>query len=168
MRSSKLLLGLVVAALAGVLVATAAPVRADTLPVTYNFLSGIPGELTNPGGSLPGSNDWTGSLSAEHPNPVILVHGTGGSQQTWGTYVPLLKDEGYCVFAPTYGAIKGAPWRIAAIGGMGLMSESARELGTFIDKVKRATGAEKVEHPPLSGNRGARLLREVPRRQGQR
>ena len=92
MRTSKLLLGLVVAAMAGLLVATAAPARAD-LPVTYNFLSGIPGELTNPGGSLPGANDWNCKPSARHPNPVILVHGTGGSQQTnWGTYVPLLKN----------------------------------------------------------------------------
>ncbi|UPW13662.1 lipase family protein [Gordonia amicalis] len=146
MRSSKLLLGLVVAALAGVLVATATPARADTLPVTYNFLSGIPGELTDPGGSLPGANDWNCKPSARHPNPVILVHGTGGSQQTnWGTYVPLLKNEGYCVFTPTYGAIKGAPWPISAIGGMGLMSESARELGGFVTKVRRATAASKVD-----------------------
>ncbi|MGW0038856.1 esterase/lipase family protein [Gordonia sp. NPDC003376] len=119
--------------------------RAD-LPVQYNFLSGIPGELTHPGGSLPGSNDFHCKPSAEHPNPVVLVHGTGGSQQTnWGTYVPLLKNEGYCVFALTYGRIPGAPWPISAIGGMRPMQDSAAELGRYVDEVLAATGAEKVD-----------------------
>jgi triacylglycerol lipase len=146
MRSTKILVALVVAVCGALMVMTAAPARADTLPVTYNFLAGIPDELTDPGGSLPGSNDWNCTPSARHPNPVILAHGTGGSQQTnWGTYVPLLKNEGYCVYALTYGAIKGAPWPISAIGGMGEMSTSAAEFGAFVDKVRRATGASKVD-----------------------
>ena len=145
MRSPRIVWGLVVAVI-GVLVVTVAPARADPLPVTYNFLAGIPNELANPGDSLPGSNDWNCKPSAQHPNPVILVHGTGGSQQTnWGTYVPLLKNEGYCVFALTYGAVKGTPWPISAIGGMGEMSASAAQFGAFVDKVRRTTGASKVD-----------------------
>ncbi len=119
--------------------------QATPLPVTYDFLSGIGPELLHPGGSLPGSNDFRCRPSAAHPDPVILVHGTGGSQQTnWGTYVPLLKNAGYCVFALTYGALPG-PWPVSAIGGMGPMRESARQFGTFADRVLAATGAARVD-----------------------
>ncbi|MGW0181670.1 esterase/lipase family protein [Nocardia sp. NPDC003345] len=135
-----------VTALVAGLLGTGGPAHAQTLPVSYDFFSGIPAELTDPGGSLPGSNDFGCKPSARHPNPVILVHGTGGSQQTnWGTYVPLLANEGYCVFAPTYGAIPGLPWPATAVGGMGLMTDSAWQFGAFVDAVLRATGAAKVD-----------------------
>ncbi|RMI29263.1 esterase/lipase family protein [Nocardia stercoris] len=122
----------------------AAPSRAD-LPVDYNFFSGIPGELTHPGGSLPGSNDWNCRPTAEHPNPVVLVHGTGGGAQTnWGVQVPLLANEGYCVYALTYGALD-LPWPISAIGGMGPIEQSAQQVSDFVDRVLAATGAERVD-----------------------
>jgi triacylglycerol lipase len=136
---------------AGVLTALAAVAGTATghsapLPVDYNFFAGIPHELRNPGGSLPGSNDWTCRPSAQHPNPVVLVHGTGGSQQTnWGVYAPLLANEGYCVYAPTYGNYANLPWPVSAIGGMRPMEQSAAELGAFIDRVRAATGAAKVD-----------------------
>ncbi|MFW0786576.1 alpha/beta fold hydrolase [Gordonia sp. CPCC 206044] len=116
------------------------------LPETYGFFSGIPGELTHPGGSLPGSNDFSCKPTAQHPRPVVLVHGTGGSQQTnWGAYVPMLANRGYCVFALTYGALPGAPWPVSAIGGMGRIESSAAQLSRFVDRVLAATGAEKVD-----------------------
>ncbi|MGC4935567.1 esterase/lipase family protein [Gordonia sp. DT30] len=116
------------------------------LPVGYNFLGGIPDELAHPGGSLPGSNDLSCRPSAAHPNPVVLVHGTGGSQQTnWGTYVPLLKNQGYCVFALTYGVVDRAPWPVSAVGGMTPMEGSAAQLAAYVEKVLAATGAHKVE-----------------------
>ncbi|GAA1907038.1 esterase/lipase family protein [Williamsia serinedens] len=119
--------------------------QAAPLPVAYDFFSGVGPELAHPGGSLPGSNDFACRPSPEHPDPVILVHGTGGSRQTnWGTYVPLLKNAGYCVFALTYGALPG-PWPITAIGGMGPMRESARQFGLFAERVLAATGAARVD-----------------------
>ena len=119
--------------------------QAAPLPVTYDFLSGIGPEVADHGGSLPGSNDFSCRPSPAHPDPVILVHGTGGSQQTnWGTYVPLLKNAGYCVFALTYGALPG-PWPLSAIGGMGPMRESARQFGAFTDRVLASTGASRVD-----------------------
>lgn len=122
------------------------PATATELPVTYSFFSGIAPELNNPGGSLPGSNDYGCVPSPAHPNPVVLAHGTGGSQQTnWGAYVPLLKNEGYCVFALTYGVPAGLPWPATAVGGMGRMEDSAREFGAFVDGVLAATGASQVD-----------------------
>ncbi|MEV5838225.1 alpha/beta fold hydrolase [Nocardia sp. NPDC052112] len=114
-------------------------------PVDYNFFAGIPNELVNHGGSLPGSNDWTCRPSAAHPNPVVLAHGTGGGAQTnWGLYAPLLANEGYCVFALTYGAYE-LPWPISAVGGMLPIEQSAVQFAAFVDRVLAATGASKVD-----------------------
>lgn len=94
--------------------ATAAP-----LPVSYDFNTGIVAELTNPNGSLPGTNDWSCRPSPAHPRPLVLVHGGFASQQVnWGVYGPLLKNEGYCVYALTYGQIDNAPWPLSAIGAL--------------------------------------------------
>ena len=40
----------------------------------------------------------------------MLVHGTAGNKNTnWQTYAPLLANNGYCVFALTYGVTAGTP-----------------------------------------------------------
>lgn len=119
---------------------------AAPLPVPYQFLAGVPLEFGNPGGSAPGSNDWSCTPSAKHPNPVVLVHGTAGNRQTnWATYGPLLANEGYCVFSLTYGAHEDQPWPVNGIGAMAPMEQSAAQLGDFVDRVLAATGAEKVD-----------------------
>ncbi len=121
--------------------ATAAP-----LPVPQSFFSGILPELTHPGGSLPGVNEWDCRPGPDHPEPVVLVHGTGGGAQTnWGAMAPRLKNAGYCVYALTYGAIPDAPWPVSAIGGMAKMEDSAQQLSAFVDRVLAATGAQKVD-----------------------
>lgn len=134
-----------VPAVVAVLIGMGGAPTGAALPVSYNFFGGIPNELTSPGGSLPGSNDWHCKPTAAHPEPVVLVHGTGGGAQTnWGTYVPLLANEGYCVFALTYGAYQ-LPWPISAVGGMLPVEDSAAQLGAFVDRVLAATGAQKVD-----------------------
>ena len=137
----------VAAYLAALLVATfAVPASAtDALPVPYQFIpSAILGGM--PDADAPGTNDWTCKPSAAHPRPVVLVHGTAGNRSTnWQTYGPLLKNNGYCVFALTYGAIPGSPYPVNALGGMNSMKTSAAELGAFVDRVLAATGAEQVD-----------------------
>jgi triacylglycerol lipase len=77
---------------------------------------------------------------------VVLVHGTAGNRATnWQTYGPLLKNNGYCVFALTYGALPGTPYPVSALGGLGEMRASAAELAAFVDRVLAATGADKVD-----------------------
>lgn len=114
------------------------------LPVPYNFLpAAILGGT--PGANAPGTNDWTCKPSAAHPRPVVLVHGTLGNQATnWQTYGPLLKNNGYCVFALTYGALP-APYPVNALAGLGSMRTSAVQLQQFIDRVRTTTGASKVD-----------------------
>lgn len=119
--------------------------NAVPLPENNNFSAGDPNELTNPGGSLPGSNDFSCKPTAEHPRPVVLVHGTGSSPASWSAYVPLLKDAGFCVFALTYGAIPDAPASNSAVGGLMPIEGSAQQFGVFVDQVLSATGASTVD-----------------------
>ncbi|MCR8691659.1 alpha/beta fold hydrolase [Rhodococcus pyridinivorans] len=75
----------------------------------------------------------------------MLVHNTSGNRQTtWNSFSPLLSNAGYCVFAPTVGALPG-PWPVAAIGAMGPVVPSSHQLGAFVDEVLALTGAEKVD-----------------------
>lgn len=128
------------------LAAAATPAAAAPLPVPPTFFAGIGPELMNPGGDLPGANEWDCKPSAAHPTPVVLVHGTaGGAQTNWGAMVPRLKNEGYCVYSLTYGALPGAPWPITALGGIMPMEDSAAQLAVFVDKVLAASGAQKVD-----------------------
>ncbi|MFC9789983.1 esterase/lipase family protein [Rhodococcus sp. NPDC127528] len=119
---------------------------AEPSPENDTIAAGVRSELTSPGGSLPGSNDFECRPTPQHPRPVVLVHGTAGGQQlTWGAYVPMLKSAGYCVFALTYGAVPGTTAPVSSIGGMAPIESSAREIGAFVDRVLSATGASTVD-----------------------
>src|SRR6476469_5752785 len=129
---------------------TAVPAAAATrhYPVAYHFLSAaITAGATDPFGSPPGANDWHCRPSAAHPEPVVLVHGLLGNRTTnWQTYAPLLKNNGYCVYALTYGQSRHAPAPFKnAFGGFERMERSARQLEAFVAHVLRQTGARKVD-----------------------
>jgi len=123
-----------------------APTYADPLPVPYSFLpyavlGGLP-----PNGNAPGSNDWKCKPTAAHPRPVVLVHGLTGNRSTnWQTFSPLLKNNGYCVFALTYGVNKTAPTPLDQFGGLNRMQDSAVEVKAFVNRVLKATGATEVD-----------------------
>src|SRR4051794_3213478 len=111
---------------------------AKKLPVVYNILSARPGAETSP----PGANDFSCRPSRAHPDPVVLVHGLGATAgENWGTMAPLLKNNGYCVFALTYGLAAGEKF----VGGVTRMEDSSAELAAFVDRVRTATGAAKVD-----------------------
>jgi triacylglycerol lipase len=76
---------------------------------------------------------------------VILVHGLLANQtDNWQTFGPLLADNGYCVFALTYGNDLSTQPPLDFMGGLAPMQQSALVLGAFVDKVLAATGAGKV------------------------
>ena len=119
----------------------AAPAYAD-LPVIYSGAYGY--AHVSPTASPPGANDWTCKPSSAHPRPVVLVHGTfADMSDSWQALSPLLKNNGYCVFALNYGSYAGS----GAVGiyGTGEIRNSAKELSAFVDKVLAATGAAKVD-----------------------
>jgi triacylglycerol esterase/lipase EstA (alpha/beta hydrolase family) len=132
-----------VALLATLAVLVAAPASANAeLPVIYNGVLGY--AHVSPTASPPGANDWSCQPSAAHPRPVVLVHGTfADMSDSWQALSPLLKNNGYCVFALNYGSYSGS----GAIGvyGVGEIRNSAQELSAFVDKVLAATGAGEVD-----------------------
>ncbi|MFI6320614.1 esterase/lipase family protein [Nonomuraea sp. NPDC050556] len=89
-----------------------------------------------------GANDWSCRPSPAHPRPVVLVHGTFATPDlNWIKLAPLLKEEGYCVFAPTYGRLR----RLPLVAAVGPIDRSAEQLATFVDGVLEATGADRVD-----------------------
>jgi triacylglycerol esterase/lipase EstA (alpha/beta hydrolase family) len=133
--------GRLAALAAAFVIACAAPASATSLPVVYSFGAGITAELVTPGAAPPGANDWSCHPSAAHPRPVVLVHRTFGDMtDSWQALSPLLKNNGYCVFALDYGGSAGNP-----IQGYGAIETSAGQLGSFVDRVLSATGASKVD-----------------------
>lgn len=133
------------------LVSTASPVSAAEpdrpLPVPYTFP--VPAVLAGIrlGTDAPGTNDWTCKPTAAHPDPVVLVHGTFGNKSTnWQTFGPLLANEGYCVYALTYGTSPQAPPSFReAFGGLTEIESSAAELKDFVARVLASTGAAQVD-----------------------
>ena len=54
------------------------------------------------------------------------MHGTAGNKNTnWQTYAPLLANNGYCVFALTYGVAAGTPKGLDQFGGLDKIETSA-------------------------------------------
>lgn len=135
-----LLLGLVLAAPPSGASAESRP----TYPVSYDFLQNT--FTAGTAASAPGENLWSCRPTARHPRPVVLVHGTGGNAATnWVTYAALLANHGYCVFALTYGVAPQTAASPVAIGGMGDIRDSARQLQAFVTRVLRTTGARQVD-----------------------
>ncbi len=148
-RSSRLAaLLIIVTMLTGFLSGSASAAEPGTpLPVPYTFLPNAALAGLKIDADAPGTNDWTCKPSAAHPEPVVLAHGLMGNKGTnWQTYGPLLANEGYCVFALTYGTSTSVPSQFKNVfGGLGPIEDSAEELKVFVAKVLASTGATKVD-----------------------
>ncbi|HEY2207484.1 MAG TPA: alpha/beta fold hydrolase [Pseudonocardia sp.] len=139
------LLGVAAAVVGGLLTAGPGVAQAQAAPPAPSqaVTLGAPAFLDPP---PPGSNDWGCKPSGEHPEPVVLVHGLGANQaDNWGYLAPLLHDRGYCVFSLTYGRNPLAPPPLTQVGGLKPMEQSAHELAAFVDRVRSATHADKVD-----------------------
>ncbi|MEK2478951.1 esterase/lipase family protein [Streptomyces noursei] len=89
-----------------------------------------------------GWNNWSCKPSAAHSQPVVLMHGTfGNSWDNWLVLAPYLVKRGYCVYSLDYGQKAGVP----LVNGLGPIEKSAQQLSAFVDKVRKSTGAEKVD-----------------------
>jgi triacylglycerol lipase len=131
----------VVAAALVTLVSVPGAAAAKPYKVLYNVAAAA-GILADPAAPPAGANDFSCKPTAAHPNPVILVHGLGATMgENWATMSPLLANNGYCVFALTYGAAPGEN----LVGGLERMEDSSAELATLVDRVLAATGASKVD-----------------------
>jgi triacylglycerol esterase/lipase EstA (alpha/beta hydrolase family) len=119
-----------------------APATAAGLPVVYNGLLGY--AHISATAAPPGANNWSCKPSRTHPRPVVLVHGTfADMSDSWRALSPLLRDHGYCVFALNYGSFGGSG-RLG-IYATGQIESSARQLATFVTRVRSATHAAQVD-----------------------
>jgi triacylglycerol lipase len=108
----------------------------------YRVVYNIASANAAPNSSPPGANDFSCKPSTAHPEPIVLVHGLAATMgENWGTMSPLLANNGYCVFALTYGLDPGEQY----VGGVMPMEQSSTELAAFVDKVLAATGAAKID-----------------------
>ncbi|MEW2525606.1 alpha/beta fold hydrolase [Streptomyces sp. NPDC047071] len=137
-----------VALAATALTAAGAPAGAAEQPRKPSYpvggvADGVRNFLVSPN-AVTGVNDWSCKPSAEHPNPVVLVHGTGVNLgANWVTMGPTLANEGHCVYAFNYGM--GSPFNFGGrVGGLTAIPQSAETMSAFVDKVLASTGAKKV------------------------
>lgn len=108
-------------------------VGAASLSLTSSAMAGAPS----------GANDWSCRPSAAHPRPVVLVHATFTNMATnWMQISPLLKRNGYCVFAFDYGATNP---QLPQVGGLDSVANSGKTMDAFVDRVRAETGSAKVD-----------------------
>ncbi|WP_370615916.1 esterase/lipase family protein [Mumia sp. Pv 4-285] len=118
------------------------PMRFAPLGEDSSFPAAFGKTLIAPNLNPIGANDWSCRPSSRHPNPVVLVHGTWeNAYNNWNGLSPVLKHQGYCVYALNYGNSTGIPF----LNGTGDMIESAHQLAPFVDRVLASSGAEKVD-----------------------
>ncbi len=141
------LLACVVCLVAGLGVATTPPAGAATaasppLPIGTIF-TGLAAEILAPTSMPPGTDNWNCHVSAQHPYPVVLVHGTLFNEAaSWQALSPMLANAGYCVYGFNYGATSLTFGRAF---GLAPIPQSAGELAAFVSRVLAATGAPKVD-----------------------
>ncbi|MEV6949694.1 alpha/beta fold hydrolase [Streptomyces sp. NPDC051172] len=107
-----------------------------------SFGAALLASVPDPDRSPAGANDFSCRPSAAHPYPVVLVHGTfENALDNWSGLAPVLERAGYCVFALNYGETKPH----ALLKAAGPIPASAAQLAHYVDKVRAATGAKKVD-----------------------
>ncbi|MFD6160285.1 esterase/lipase family protein [Nocardia sp. NPDC060256] len=132
-----------------------------------------------------GANDMACHPSAERPQPVLLVHGSGtDAPNSFALLAPLLRAEGYCVFAADLGPTPGlrevvsgqagsgtmgiGPVGAAMLGrtiyGVGDIDRMATELNEVVQTVQRATGARQIAL--VGHSTGGNVIRQYLRAQG--
>ncbi|MFD3743015.1 esterase/lipase family protein [Nocardia sp. NPDC058633] len=107
--------------------------------------------LLHPDAAPAGANRWDCKPSAQHPRPVVLLHGTWlNAYDTFSSLSPRLARAGYCVFALNFG--KSGLLEAGGLGavlpgryGVGPMADSSRQVATFIERVRAATGSDQVD-----------------------
>ncbi|MCD9194760.1 esterase/lipase family protein [Streptomyces albireticuli] len=147
MRAARLI-GLVAAGLLSAAIAfLPAPAGAEppgappTGPVQNNWASAVLYSVAHPRAYPRGVNEPGCRPDPARPRPVVLVNGTlENVYANWSRLAPQLRSDGFCVFGFNYGGQDGSPFQ-----QLGPMRESGRQLAAFVDRVRAATGAARVD-----------------------
>ncbi|KAF9337274.1 hypothetical protein BGZ91_009575 [Linnemannia elongata] len=92
--------------------------------------------------AIEGINNYACKLTPAHPRPLLLVHGTTLTLDSWSTWAPLLIKEGYCVFGLTYGKYKDVP----LLGGIAPIENNAQEVANFANNVLTRMNATQLDY----------------------
>jgi len=123
-----------------VLLATGASALAQ-YPVAPDLAVGLGLAIVDPAAQPAGANVH-GCKSAVDPYPVVLVNGTFSvAKDDFGGMAPSLANAGYCVYTFNYGGNNPGD----LIQAIRPVAQSAQALAAFVEQVKAATGAAKVD-----------------------
>ncbi len=101
MRSLLVLLASVLGLLLGFAVPAEAAAEPSGAELPVDHVNALAYAVAHRNQPPSGANDWNCLPTAEHPNPVVLAHGSiENMAQNWYALAPLLRNEGYCVYAP--------------------------------------------------------------------
>ncbi|WP_158675570.1 esterase/lipase family protein [Nocardia stercoris] len=109
----------------------------------------------------PAIGDWNCHPTAEHPRPVVLIHGTAGGARDWRVLAPRLQAQGRCVFALDYGR---DPRILLPLNAFAPMAQSLDAVGAFTEQVLAATGATQVDL--VGHSQGGVLAMQIAQRLG--
>ncbi len=111
-------------------------------PIPATFADSLFTATQNLSGPPAGANHWNCTPSQEHPRPVVLLHGIFGNMaDNMSGISPFLANNGYCVFAMTYGAEPDS-----IFGGVHDIRRSALdEFGPFVNRVLQSTHAAQID-----------------------
>jgi len=125
------------------LVLVAAPSLVVAAPATVPSLPYYaPNPMRDKATVVAGLNDYSCVPSVAHPRPVILVHATLLTEESWHPlFAPALVSQGYCVFALTYGRMPNIP----LFAALNHVAGSAQELANFADNVLKTTNTTQVD-----------------------
>lgn len=120
-------------------------------PPQTSWLAAFGYGLANGDAAPPGANDWDCEPTAEHPRPVLLIHGTWMNAYNGFAFMGQpIKDAGFCTFTFNYGRANlvqggGVGSVLPGTMGTGYIQDSAKQLAVFVDRVLDATGTTEVD-----------------------
>ncbi|VFA97610.1 esterase/lipase family protein [Nocardia cyriacigeorgica] len=120
-------------------------------PAQTSWVAAFAYGLANGDAAPPGANDWNCKPTAQHPRPVLLIHGTWMNAYNGFAYMGQpIKDAGFCTFTFNYGRSNlleggGLGSVLPGVMGTGYIQDSAKQLAVFVDRVLAATGASEVD-----------------------
>ncbi|KAF9180875.1 hypothetical protein BGZ50_005859 [Haplosporangium sp. Z 11] len=117
-------------------------VLTDAAPASIRLPYNAPNPKRDKPTVVAGLNNFNCVPSKAHPRPVVLVHSTLLTEESWHPlFAPALVKQGYCVFALTYGRQPGVPF----FAGVNRLESSAQEVGNYINSVLKATNTSQVD-----------------------
>lgn len=125
-----------IASVLGAILLALSTVQAAALPIEP-----VASDISLEKREIKGLNNYACKLTSAHPRPVVLVHATLLTVDSWETFAPYLIKRGYCVFGLTYGKYKEIP----GFGGLAPIETSAQELGTFVNNILTKLNATQVD-----------------------